>query len=571
MYRKISLSLLVSTLLYSADVKPPEAPESPGIQQQKLDEIDKTVTTKKDKAIIDKLEVSKEAEGQGENRIKGPTFVLQNVSITGNTVLDQQTIIDIVKPYVGKGVDSIDLKSISEKITNIYKSKGYVTSKCIIPAQKVQNGNVKFQIIEDKLGRIVLQGKTTYNYDTNIFMRYLADLQGKIINADELNDRLKILSNLPVTKIKPSLQKTNQGFTNLVLEITEGAEKFAISLDNSGSAYTGEQRFTFNGNINNIRGKSDSLALSLTTVKEQKHLTSFSSSYVTPYGVHGGRLIFGYSHMYYQLDPKKVGTDTVIYEGGTDIVSLNYTQPLYILDKSNLSFNYGFEKKSVSSQTIQNYDTDGSGGGDVLIDGLDETFVLNGGISLSKADDYFGEKYLGVNSVSLNIKKALEGFWNSMTQEDLDRKEDDTSFPLSGPIKYGNGLNPSFMKYYYTLQRQQQLPYETLLRVTFSGDYTKHRVPDSYEYSGGDYGYAYSAAFSKKIWWDIDSSISASQSKVYTYDTDMDKDSVENSPSFGISLTKSYKDLYLSLSYSSSFDTWDSNENSVRYTLKYSW
>ena len=569
--KKIILSLfMISTLGFTAD-NPAPAPETPGIQLQKLDEIDKTIKIKKaKKAIVEKLEVAKDAVGVGENRIKGPSFILQNVSIAGNTIFDKQKIIDIVKPFVGKSVDSLDLKHIAQKVTQLYKANGFVTSKCIIPAQKVTNGKVKFQIIEDKLGRVILKGKSTYEYDINIFMRYLADLQGKIINAQELNTQLKLLSNLPVTRIKPSLQKTTQGFTNLVLEIIEEEEKFSISLDNGGSVYTGKQRITLNGNINNIRGKSDSLSLSLTTVKESKHLTSFSSSYVSPVGKSGGRITFGYAYMYYQLDTDEVGSDSVIYEGKTNVLSANYSQPLYLLDNANLSFGYGFEKKRVNAQTIQNHDVNGTGGGDILVDGIDETFVLNGSINYAKADSTFGKKYIGVNSANFSIKKALEGFWNSMTQEDLDRKETDASFPLSGPIKYGKGLNPSFLKYYFALSRQQQLPWKIKSTLSFNGNYTKDRVPDSYEYSGGDYGYSYSINFARKFW-DINSNISFSRSKVYTYNLDGSVEKQLNSPSIGIGFDTTYKGLYMKVSYYSSLDNWDSNTNNIRYIIKYSW
>ena len=561
--KKLYISLATSALLYGVDTPPAPSPESVGLQLQKLEEIDKSVKNVKKTAIVDKLKVDKSIQGKGQNNIKAKTFILKNVSITGNTIMKNEDIIAIVKPFVGKPVSSVDLKYISAKITELYKEKGYLTSECIIPAQKVKNGLVRFQIKEDKLGRIILKGKTTYNYNTNIFMRYLQDLQGKIINANELNTQLKYLSNLPVTRIRPSLQKTPNGYTNLVLNIEEGQEKFSILCDNSGSRYTGEYRVTLNGNLNNIMGKSDSLNLSFTTVENPKYLTSFSSSYVTPIGREGARLLFGFSYMYYQLNPNEVGSDTIIYEGDTSIFSLTFAKPLYILDNTNISYTYGFEKKSVTSQTIQNSN------GEVLVDGNDETFVLNGSISLSKADKYF-TGFPAVTSINFNVKKALEGFFNSMTQEDLTRKENDTTFPISGPIKYGAYLNPSFLKYYYSIKRQQQLPYSTILNLNFSGNYTKDRVPDSYEYSGGDFGYNYNLSLNKKLW-KINSSLSLSQSKVYTNELDGSTSSYETSPSMGISLNSTYKDIYISASYSSSLDNWDSNTNNIRYSLRYSW
>ena len=572
--KKLILPTLFISSVYGT-ISPQAAPESPGIQQQKLNEIDKKAIATKKSAVIEKLKVSKEAEGQGENRIKGATFVLQNVSVVGNTVLDKNEIITVIKKYVGKGVDSIDLKNIAEEITNIYKNKGFVTSKCIIPAQKVQNGNVKFQIIEDKLGRIILSGKTTYNYDSNLFMRYLADLQGKIINANELNDRLKILSNLPVTSIKPSLQKTNNGYTNLVLDITESEQRFSISTDNSGSQYTGKNRITLNGNINNIRGKSDSLALSLTTVENTEQLSSFAINYLHPVGKEGGKINFSYSKMNYLMIVQGDETSNAFasnnaknpvlyYSGTSNTYGLNYYKPLNTnFDNTNISYNFGVENKTITTGDVRaTYDANSTSHNDIIGDAKDDkTFVATAGISFGKLDSLFSDKHKGHNNFSFSIKKGIEGLFDSSKKQDI-------LIYQKQSIKTKSNMD--FLKFHYTLQRQQQLPYKTTMNLNLNGTYTKDRVPDSYEYSGGDYGYAYSLSLARKFWY-INTSLSASQSKVFTYATDMSKSSVENTPSLGLALSTSYEDIYLSLSYSSSFDTWDSNTNNIRYSLRYSW
>lgn len=566
--KKILLALLSTTLvIYAA---PKESPETPGIQLQKLNEIDKSVKIDKKKAIIDDLNVPKSEYGKAESRVKGPSFTLNNVSITGNTVFDQKLIIEIVKPFINQKVDSIDLKYIAQKITKLYAESGYVTSKCIIPEQKVTKGMVKFQIIENKLGRLLLKGKNRFDYDSNLFIRYIAELQNKILNVKELNKQLKYMSILPVTRIKPSLENTNRGYSNLILEIIESEETFSLSLDNSGSNYTGKERLTLNGNINNIRGKSDRLALSLTTVKDPKYLTSFSSSYVTPYGKEGARLTFGYSHMYYQLDPDKVGTDLFIYEGETDIFSFNYSKPVYSIEMANVNYNLGFEKKSVNSKIIQNT---GTANGTPIVDGLDETFVFNAGVNVMMHDNLFSKDYNAINSLSFSVSKALEGFWNSMTQEDIIRKDkalENNSTIISGPIKSGNGLNPSFMKLYYNYTRKQQIPWDSTMTFNLNGNYTSSRVPDAYEYSGGDFGYQYSLVFAKKFWY-INTNLSLSQSTVYTYNLDKSLTKSRNKPSLGLSLSSVFDKLYINLSYSSSLDTWDSNNNNIRYNLKYIW
>jgi hemolysin activation/secretion protein len=563
MKKVVFLSVVASALVFGADVPPPPPPENSSIIEKKLQELESNQEPQT--AKIDKLKIEKNTKGKSEVHLKQIKFLLRNLKIVGNTVFPKEEIIKIVKPYVGKYITAKELKEIAEKITDLYHKAGYLTSKCIIPPQKVVNGTVKLQIIEDRLAKIIIIGKNAIYYNQNIFMRYLYDLQGKVLNVKELNYRLKLLTYLPVTKITPILKKIKNGYTVLILKITEAKQKNYVSIDNSGSVYTGVYRINIGGNINNIRGVSDSLNINVLTVKNPKYLGAVSLSYVTPYGDEGARYIFGYSDMYYQLNPDEVGTDTVIYKGGSKTLSVSYTKPLLVrtLKTAQLSYKLGVEKKDVISQTVLNSD------GSLLIDGEDKTFVLFAGLDLLKADRYFKD-YTAINKVSLTIKHALEGVFGSMTSEDLKRKESDTTFPITGPIKYGGDLDPSFTKIYYSFSRTQKLPKDYTLKLSLSGDYTKHRIPQAYEYAGHDWGYSYSASLSKNIK-GINTSLSVSQSVVYDYDENGTLSSESNPPGIGLSLSKTYKNWYLKLSYSTSFATWDYNNKNLRFTLKYSW
>jgi len=561
------LLLAVFITIKAANEQPPSPPETSGEKLQRFEDIKKEIPLKKTKPIIEDVEVSKELEGRGQNKLKGPSFVLMGVSISGNSVFDQKEIIKIVKPFVGKKIDSSTLKNIAAQITYLYKKNGYLTSECIIPAQKVKNGKVKFQIIEDRLFGIVLKGSAAYNYDKNIFMKYLGDLQGKVSNIDKLNEKLKLLSTLPITKIKPSLQKIKPGLTNLVLEIFEKEEKYTLMIDNSGSQYSGKNRIIFNGNINNIRGKSDEFRFILTTVKEPKYFTSFSTSYITPYGKRGGRVAFGYVYMYYFLNPDEVGTDIVVYEGKSNIYSLSYIEPLFWFNNSSFSYNVGFEKKKVISQTIENAT------GDVLVDGVDETFAMFIGCNFYNKDSFF-KNYPATNQINFTVKQAIEGFWDGMTREDIDRKEKDNTFPITGPTKYGDGLNPSFTKYYLSLSRNQKFFEKMSLNLSTSGEYSKDRVPDSYEYNGGDYGYNARVGLSRNFTKYVTLTAYKSYTQTYTYDTDLKvKDTPSSSTGVDVAfnLEEKFKHIFFNLSYADNVEKFKANNEKIRWKLGVFW
>lgn len=532
-----------------------EAPEDSSMIEKKLEETNKFNQTP---AQIENLKVNPQ---KSQVKLKNITFLLRNVQVIGNTIFPKEVIIKIIKPFVGKKVTNKDLKIIVSKITDLYHKKGYLTSKCILPPQKIKNGTVLFKILEDKLGKVIIVGDKSLDYNKNIFMRYLYDLEGKVINIKELNYRLKLLSTLPVTKITPSLKKTKKGYSLLILKIKPSKQNISLSLDNSGSKYTGIYRLNLSGNVNNIRGISDSLRLNFLTTTNPKYLGAFSGSYITPFSNDGSKLNFGYSTMYYQLNPDKVGTDDVIYEGQSQVLSIFYLKPFY-LKKSNLNFKLGIEKKDVVSQTIKNDD------GSILVDGEDKTFVGVIGLDSSFVDKKL--KTIAINKISLTLKHAFEGMFGSMTKEDIKRKENDDTFPITGPIKYGDYLDPSFTKLYYTLSREQLLPKKISLKLNLNGDYTKKRIPQSYEYGGHDWGFAYSIGFKKAIN-NYNTLLSFSQSIVYDYNEkgDLSKDTNKIGASF--SINKTFNNLYISLSYSSSFATWDNSIDKLRFTLKYTW
>ena len=565
---KISLALF-STALFSAEIVPPYiSPENSGYQTQKYEDdvkegIDKIKTKK---AVIQDLTVDEKLKGKAENRIKGPSFVLLNVSVTGNTVFEQDKIVAIIKPFVEKSVDSVDLKYIAEKITNLYKENGYITSSCVIPKQTVKNGAVKFEIIENVLGGIAITGDNTYEYDGNYFAKFFKNLQGKPINSKTLNEQLKKLNYLPVARISPSLSKVNEKVSNLVLNISEAKERITLSFDNYGSYYSGENRVTVSGTKNNLFGRGSRLFLTATSAENVQFYNAISGQFSHPIGRHGAKLTWGLSKLSYQLDPKKVGTDLVLYEGGSSAFNVMYSKPLFWLDEKNLWFSVGFENRSTEAKTLDNRD------GSSIVNGYEKYSVLSIGASLD-----FIDSTKAYNSFNFSIKKALPSVLGAITQTDITHKNNrldgnTTSFSdFDGPIKYGDNLKADFTKYYASYMRHQTLPYDFFGVFNLRGEYTGARILQGYEYAAGDYGYAYSFALNRAFFSNILSlGLNYSNTTVFTYTEQLDTNSV-SSQGLGASAGLFYEDFFLNLSYSQNLDAWDSNTNNLKFSGGYSW
>jgi len=447
------------------------------------------------RSVIENVKVDKSAQPSGDNELEqGAQFRLNGIQVQGNTVMDKDDIVSLVTPYVGTMMTSADLKTVASKITQLFVEQGYATTKCIIPAQQVNNGVVLLEVVEDKLGQIQLSGAETYLYDVRLFLSQLHDLQGKVIHLPTLNSRLRHLSQLPATRVQPTLVKQSEGTTDLVLKLTDLEDQFSVSVNNSGSRFTSTNRLSSSAVFNNVSGSSDVLTVALTTsLNNVKYLGSMSFNYKRPMGSSGGKLGVGYSNLYYRMDPSEVGFDQVRYEGGTNSLALRYEQPLWLEDEANSQKTYnwsaGFERKTAQAKTIYNTSFDHPAGF-AYVDSEDRLMV--GDITLYTEQYTLLKGLKGRSFGSISLKHAFEGFFGSTTQEDINRKLENISNdvePITGPIGNVTGMDPGFWKLYMDVSRAQALPNSFTAQFDFHGEYTpSKKLPQAYQFAGADGG-----------------------------------------------------------------------------------
>jgi len=461
-------------------------------------------------STIDRVEVDKSAQPKAESQIsKEQRFVLQSVSVLGNETLKPEDVIAVVKPYVGTTVGVSQLNVIAQEITKIYTRQGYVTSRCVIPQQEVKNGVVTLQLIEDKLRGIALSGKSSYRYNPSLFAKHFHDMQGKIININELNKRLLVLQRLPATHITPVLKKSALNLTDLVLQIADTADVNSVSVANGGSQFTDKNRVMVNSQINNMSGNGDRLSLNLTTaLHTPKYFNSAQVGYLLPVGEKGGRLSASANVLTYKLDPNVIGTaisDFIRYRGSSTGVTLGYEQP-FLIDKGDFWWGLGVERQDVRAQTVYNQKFLTFNAGDLFVDSQDKLFVASATLHGNLLDEVIPD-YRGYTSFSFQVKHALEGMLGSMTTEDIARKLINVANavePVTGPIGNVQGMDPRFWKFYLALSRTQAMPWNSTLRLGINGEYTQSKkIPSSYDFIGADNGSSgihFDAALSRPVY-----------------------------------------------------------------------
>ena len=189
-----------------ADVSPETIGELESSLQQRPDDAGLDGTGSLSDSVVEQVQVDQSALGTSQSEVSEAfTFLLSGVRVTGNTILQNEDIVTAVQEFVDQEVTSRELNIITERINFLYFQQGYETTSVIIPEQQITDGVVTVQIIENRLGEILLAGAQGYRYETRLFLAQLYDLQNQIIHVPTLNERLRILSRLPGTKVTPRL------------------------------------------------------------------------------------------------------------------------------------------------------------------------------------------------------------------------------------------------------------------------------------------------------------------------------------------------------------------------------
>jgi hemolysin activation/secretion protein len=441
---------------------------------------------------VDRLRLEESARPRPESQVTGPRFVLQTLSILGNTVIPEAAIADQVREFVGQSVTAADLQEMAARITRLYAQRGFVTSRCVVPAQRVEGGAVTLQIEEDRLGAVQLAGATSYRFDMKVFLDQLNDLRGKIINSQELEGRLRLVARIPGARVTPALRKSAFGVTDLVLELADLEDVGSISVANDGSELTSRNRLSVSKTVNNVTGSGDVLNVAATlALPSTQYFGGFTGTYQAPLGRRGGRLTVNASGLFYRLDPARVGNNAIRYEGGSRALDASYEQPLSSLRPAlgNAAWFAGVEHRSVKAATVYNTIFD-KPAGYRYVDGQDELLVVTGGLRYEYLDDWWGQR--GRSTAALSFKRALAGWFGAMDQDDISNKRENLLAgiePVVGPIGDVRGMRPDFLKVYLGLGRVQSLPSSLVLLATLESEWANaDRVPQSYEFSGADNG-----------------------------------------------------------------------------------
>ena len=289
------------------------------------------------------LAVAQLASNSEESRSQ---MTVKKIRVQGPTIFSQQEIENIIKVYHRKKLEFSRLRNITQAITDLYVSKGYITSGAFLPEQEIVDGIIKVQVIEGKLEAIKIKGLKYLQ--ENYVRSLLSSAQTPPLNIQSIEEELNLLKRDPsVENIEAELVKgTEPNLSVLLLEIEETSPWEAeLSFDNYRSPSVGEFQGIGKTSYRNLIGVSDR---ALAQYNLTEGFDAYSIGYEIPLNSQKGIISLEYRHG----DSKIIedSFDEVNIRASADTVSLQYRQPIISKSAREVAWGLAFERQN--SQTF---------------------------------------------------------------------------------------------------------------------------------------------------------------------------------------------------------------------------
>lgn len=236
--------------------------------------------------------VEKEDAPPADDAVTEVRFELKKVNWNTSEILTSDEIQTVADTYIGRQITLKDLREMAERITELYKEKGYMTCGAVLPPQTIHEGVVEIQLVEGKTGNVTITGN---NHTTNGYILNRLGLKtGEIANTDKLNRDLRWFHGTNDIQLrivmKPGTAENTTDYEIVAFEPKN--QSITLYTDNDGYESSGRWRQGIFYNMRSLTGHRDMLRASFLRSQGTK---AWSLGYSFPISNKGMKLLFDYA------------------------------------------------------------------------------------------------------------------------------------------------------------------------------------------------------------------------------------------------------------------------------------
>ncbi|SHH07313.1 ShlB/FhaC/HecB family hemolysin secretion/activation protein [Pollutimonas bauzanensis] len=222
------------------------------------------------------------------------SFELKRLDFDPSSYLSDQDLDAIRARYVGQPINYDGLQIIVQEINALYRKRGILTARAILPPQKVVGGAVRIELVEGRLGKVSVVDNR--NVRDSWLVNWLEIEPGEPLDTAKLERRIELFNHSNDMRLDARLRPgASFGYTDLMLQAHQlPPYQLRVFAGNEGSRSVGRNQVGLDGAWNSPIGIGDRLGL---YYLHSDGSDSASINYTIPVNRQGGRLGVSYSDL----------------------------------------------------------------------------------------------------------------------------------------------------------------------------------------------------------------------------------------------------------------------------------
>lgn len=280
-------------------------------------------------------------------------FAINGFRVEGSSLLSSDLIERSLAPFVGQDKDFGVVQQALAALEKLFAEAGYSVVQVQLPEQELDRGVVRFRVIEGRLMSTRYEGNRYFS-DANVGRSLAALKAGQTPNVLDLAENLRLINENPAKQTVVTLKAgRDEGELEAVAKTTDqDPVRFAMSLDNSGTASTGKYRLGIAMQNANLFDRDQVLSIQYITSPDDhlKQVSIFGAGYQVPIYEWNGA--FGFFYGTSNVDAGRVDTAAGNYmiAGRGSLVGLRYTQNLRKRGNWETSLTVGLDFRAYESR-----------------------------------------------------------------------------------------------------------------------------------------------------------------------------------------------------------------------------
>lgn len=277
-----------------------------------------------------------------------PRFTVNAFAFVGNTAFPESVLKRRLDGYVDLQLNLYDLTRAADAITRFYQENGFPIARAIIPAQRVEKGIVRIEVIEGRIGKISVVGNR--RYDGDMLLGYMQSLPDDgLVTLQGLERSLLLMNDLPGLSARATLQPGAEfGTTDVLIRTEERVATGFLSFDNKGRREVGEVRADASIELLNPLGIGDQLGLRV--IKAEDDLLNYARLfYSLPLSSNGLRATMTHSRTDYRIGGVFAALDI---EGDAATTEFTLSYPSLRSRRRNIVYGLGVRRTETNQTTL---------------------------------------------------------------------------------------------------------------------------------------------------------------------------------------------------------------------------